>query len=143
MNRPSRRHRTGLKDAVRAAALVAAVMVLAGLAGCSKASHYRAHHDTESLAAVLYEEVKPGDTLDHIQELLGPGLPPQDREKLFAGARDLARKFPREYPGGVRTNDQWLGYPYGNGMVYLQFRDRRLINFEPAKFANVPGTVSP
>jgi len=98
----------------------------------SKARHYRKHMDAESLFAVLREEVRPGDSIQRVEALLGKGQVSRKHKWLVASVRAAAQRFPQTYQSGVETDDEFLGYCYGNTeAIFLQFRERRLINFDP------------
>jgi len=114
------------------------LMVSAIVVGCSKAKHYRAHHDAESLYATLHKDIKPGDSIERVEELLGIGEPPRNPEKLVAVTQKFAQRSPQSYPDGVRDGDVFLGYRGGNQTLYLQFREGRLINFNAKDFEQIP-----
>jgi len=118
--------------------IVFCLSTLVGLPGCSDDAHYRARHDAKSLFRVLHSQVKPGDTMQRVQELLGRGQPPEDPEKSLARARKFAERQPQSFPVGVRDDDRFLEYSAGNLGVILQFRDGRLINFDTNQFKQLP-----
>ncbi len=94
--------------------------------------------DAESLFAVLHKQVKLGDSIQRVQELLGQGQPPRNPEKNLATAKKKATRYPQHYPDGAKDGDQFLVYVYGNLVVDLQFRDGRLINFNPKEYETLP-----
>lgn len=121
-----------------AVGVVTCFIVSGTVVGCSKAKHYRAHHDAESLYATLHKEIKPCDSVRRVGELLGEGLPARNPERLVAVTQKFAQRSPQSYPEGVRDDDMFLGYQGGSGTLYLQFRAGRLINFNPRDFEKVP-----
>ena len=112
--------------------MTAAAMVV--LCGCSTARHYQSHGDAKSLFATLHRQIKPGDSIERVRELLGPGTLSSDPSKSVARAQRMAQRFPEEYPAGVRVDDVFLGYDCGQTTLDLQFRSGQLINFKPERF---------
>jgi hypothetical protein len=97
--------------------------------GCDSRSHYRRYRDGKSLYAILHNEIKPGDSIERVQELLGSGEPPSQPERILSAMKKLCLKHPDGCPDGVQENDIFIGYPIRDGgTLYLQFRDGRLVN---------------
>lgn len=111
---------------------------------CDKARHYRAHQDIESLCVALYTQVKPGDSLSRVQALLGDGTAATNREKFVRVMNAVTNKNPQAYSDGIEDQDQFIGFT-GRGQpemtVFLQFRNGRLINFQPSDFEKVPRVI--
>jgi hypothetical protein len=117
----------------------ALLFALTALAGCSAAAHYRSRKDRESLLKVLREEVSPGDSLEEVQSLLGPGAVLSNPEDHRQTLRELADRSPERYPDGIEESDEFLVYPTRVGWVeVLQFRNGRLINFNPRQYEEAP-----
>jgi hypothetical protein len=117
-----------------AVAGIALVLIGAGvLYQTSAVLHYRIRHDGKSLYRVLCTRFKPGDSCGKVNSLLGSGKEPSEayRNRLL----EAVHKCPEFYPDGVLPTDVFLNYPYdGSCWMSLQFRDRRLVNHEPAQF---------
>ncbi len=118
------------------AALLGFVSFALPAGGCSESpdQHYRKHHDGKSLYEVLYKQVKPGDSIEKVQGLLGPGEPAESRARR--AIEKFAQKTPDRYPDGYRETDTLLDYPMDGGSAILQFRDGRLINHNPEDCAH-------
>ena len=145
MNTQSNRHRTAIGVVPFAIGIAVCLIVSATVSGCSKAGPHPTPQDAKSLFATLHAQIKPGDSIQRVQELLGQGEPPQNREKFIAVVKKFAERLPQDYPAGVRDDDEFLRYSYQNLTVHLQFRAGRLLNFDPQKFEKVPDlqTMSP
>lgn len=106
-------------------------------------SDYRQQRDAEWLYAVLHEDVKAGDSIERVQELLGKGQAADEPDRLLEATRKLAEMHPVGYPDGVQEGDVFLGYPIGKrSILYLQFRNGKLVNHIPDHFAEYePATV--
>ena len=141
MKTQSKRRRIGAGTSLIAVGIAVCLIASATVSGCSKAGHYRVHQDAKSLFATLHKEIKPGDSFQRVEELLGKGEPPQNREKLIAAVKKFAQRLPQSYPDGVRDDDVFLDYRAGNMTVSLQFREGRLINLNPKDFEKVPELV--
>jgi len=101
----------------------------------SKARHYRKHMDAESLFATLHNEIRAGDSIQRVETLLGKRQISRSHERLLIMARNKAQLSPRKHPSGVRNDDEFVGFCYGNtAAIFLQFREGRLINFDPEGF---------
>ncbi len=91
--------------------------------------------------AVLHEQIKPGNTLEHVENLLGKGTPPKDQAKLVRVLQKMAQVRPQGYPEGIQENDPFAGFSFNgshSSIVYLQFRNGKLINFDPKEFSKAP-----
>lgn len=109
------------------------VILLVFAGGCSHAAHYRTYRDGKSLYAVLHESVAPGDTIEKVEELLGLGR--EANHVTLMAAEKLAREHPAAYPDGFEKGDRIIGYPIENtGVLNLQFRRGKLVNYSPAHF---------
>ena len=141
MNAQPGMHRGGTRRRPIGARLMTWVCLLALAAGCSPAKHYRKYHDVKSLCAVLSQQVKSGDSMEHVQSLLGPGVILSGAERDLAAAHylQLARGRPQVFRDGIVGDDVFLGYNSDASALALQFRNGRLINFDPKRFETVPG----
>ena len=102
-------------------------------------NQYRSSQAAEDLRAALRDEVRNGASLEHVQQLLGPGREAvgEDQQRLVSIARQLAQRV-KTYPEGIHDNDRFVGYPTTDDTtLYLQFRDDKLINFNHQDFAHV------
>ena len=135
--------RAGARRTPSAPVFFLCAVLAAGTSGCSPAAHYRENHDAKSLCAVLSRQVKRGDTMERIQTLLGvqavEGEPRQRAARQFVAA---TQRRPKEYPDGVMGDDVFVGCPTGGAVLFLQFRQGKLINFDPGKFKTVPPSVA-
>lgn len=101
----------------------------------SPAAHFRLYQDVNSLAEVLQHSLREGDSVAKIESLLGPGNSDETGRILTASAA-IITKNPAALPAGLEQNDEFLGYKSGSSSwVYLQLREGRLINFNPADYA--------
>jgi len=138
MNTPSSHH--GVDVGVLIIAICLLVSVVAS--GCSKTADSQAQSDAKSLFAALHNEVKPGDTIERVQAILGRGVSRPNSEKRFAARQEMAKRYPQSYPDGVQKDDVFVRYTFGDNVgVALQFREGRLINFDPKQFEKVPKFV--
>ena len=117
-------------------ALVGVTLAAAGfglLYGKSAVVHYRIRHDGNSLYRVLCTRLQPGDSRRKVTRLLGLGTELQElsRSRLL----EAAKKRPEYFPDGALATDVFLNYPCGGPRwSCLQFRDEKLVNFQPAPF---------
>ena len=92
----------------------------------------------QSLNHVLATRVENGDSVVQLRSLLGHADLPTGRQRdlLLKAARDFASQSRDEYADGVLPGDGFLGYKVGTDgtVMYLQFRDDRLVNFHPHVF---------
>ncbi|MCH8333133.1 hypothetical protein IIC65_04310 [Candidatus Sumerlaeota bacterium] len=121
---------------MKIAPMLALTMTGLLLMGCDAAAHYRKYGDGKSLDKALHTRIKKGESIARVQDLLGPGLPARDPERH----RDLVRRFierdSESFPDGVSDDDFFLAYRMGaKATKILQFRDDKLINFDPAHYA--------
>ena len=116
------------------------VFLLALASGCSPAKHYRKYHDVKSLCAVLSRQVKSGDSIERVKDLLGPGavLSGESRDRAANHYAQLTRQRPQVFPDGVVGDDVFVGYDSDAAALALQFRNGRLVNFDPKRFETVP-----
>ena len=118
---------------MRRTAMTAVVII--SLMALAYAAVLIAHHKTihEKLAAY----VRLGQSVEHVQAILGKGvLLTQDdnRERLHQPIQ-LTRANREHFPDGVNVEDVFLFYEItSNEELYLQFRDNRLINFDPSYY---------
>src|SRR5438128_947362 len=113
------------------------VTVLAFLVGCTTADKYRSSGRSEDLRGALNQEVTDGASIGRVQQLLGPGWEVRDDEqrRLVLVTRQIASRT-NTYPAGTQDDDRFVGYPSKDGgTLYLQFRNGKLINFNPDDFA--------
>jgi hypothetical protein len=112
------------------------------VSGCSNnegaGTHYQQKKDVESLYAVLYSQVKNGCSIDEVHQLLGQEDPSMS-ERGNSAVKKLAEKTPRNFPDGFQANDHVLAYSTNEGfIVFLQFRNGQLINYNPDEFSKKP-----
>lgn len=124
------------------------IVVILGLIGLAlsilyvnPALHYRLGGSQNALDQSLSRQVRPGDTFERVQELLG-------RPDTGAAVQATGEKLVREslsrgldIPDGLESGDRFALWRAGQFSTYLQFRDGRLVNFNPADYAE-PWTVS-
>ncbi|MDD5708262.1 MAG: hypothetical protein PHR35_20280 [Kiritimatiellae bacterium] len=107
---------------------------LVGITGCSTTAHYRRCHDGKSLYKVAYRQLQNGDSYEKVVGLLGPGTPATERQRHVKSV--VTRKHPESYPDGVTERDVIIFYPIDRlTSIDFQFRDERLINFDPKNFS--------
>ena len=123
------------------AGCVVAGLVMAG-SGCSSAAHFRAHRDGPSLYAVMHDSVREGDSLAKVERLLGRGLEDGQKEALKV-SKGFAAKDPAKWPDGVNDDDWMVGFRFGElSTLWLQFRDGKLVNHNPADYAKCEPMVN-
>ncbi len=106
------------------------------------ALRYRRDHDEVSFRAVLHGRIANGDTIERVEAFLGPGKVKSD-PKVRRSAATIAMQSPEEYPQGVDEGDEFRGYQTGPGVsTILQFRGRRLVNFDPRNYAGPSAPVT-
>jgi hypothetical protein len=124
----------------RALPLLSIALCLTACATHSKA--YRQTLNAEQLRLALLHEIKPGDRIEHVREILGPGKPVTDKRRqsvfdfYYKAQKKLGAEF-REAPDGIAATDVLLYYPFnrdGCSGIFLQFRYGRLINFNRNDF---------
>ena len=117
--------------------LSCAILMVVFLAGCAKTARAPATMGPAEIRQTLHDEIKPGDSVAKVRALLGRGIDPleKDRQRHLAVSRDLASRSP-SFPDGVQDDDNFVGYRCNEeGFCYLQFRNGKLINFNPSGFA--------
>ena len=58
-----------------------------------------------------------------------------EQRRLVSVTRQMAQRT-NSYPSGTRDDDRFIGYASKeSGTLWVQFRDNKLINFNPADFA--------
>ena len=97
---------------------------------------YRYTGSGKWLYSTLYHGVQNGDTIEQVENLLGPGKKANAElnGRLYSVTKKFAAKNPSGYPDGCEENDEFLGFRLLGGELYLQFRNGVLINFDPAEF---------
>jgi hypothetical protein len=117
-----------------AGACITALML--GCAALTPSQHYREYKDGAAIYAVMREEVRNGDSLDKIWELLGTNV--YDSVTHRKGTQAAALATPAEFPDGIRETDMVLFYPYDDrGLATLIFRDNKLINHNPERYPSL------
>jgi len=115
--------------------LVSGTVLFALFVVLNPALRYRWRHDGASLYKVLYNQLKDGDSREEVERLLGLGTPAANPARLLSANREFARRRPASYPDGAKDGDTFLGHRVGGGsMLYLEFRDGRLVNHIPSDF---------
>ena len=106
--------------------------------------HYRMFTDGESLYAVLHDEMRAGDSLTHVQRRLGKGRHLTEFEKKeYRSVIPELTQMGEFFPHGVEKSDHFIAYViYEDVEVILQFRENRLINFNPKEYSNYTPFVS-
>ena len=109
----------------------AVTIVLAVVAtGCTSAARYRCFQDEKALFAVMHKEIQNGDPYEEVSRLLGPGVPAQER--MYIATKGLAEKYPDHFPDGFKDTDTVMTFPGG---FNFEFRDGKLINHDPSRYA--------
>ena len=96
----------------------------------SPAAHFRKHGDSDSLWAVLKNDIRNGDPITKVEKLLGPGKR-NENPKYRAACIQMAATNPDTHPDGFDEGDELLGYRTGTLWIHLQVRDGHLVNFNP------------
>ena len=100
-----------------------------------EADHYQRFRDGKSLYTLLSGSIGRGNSLQDVEELLGPGIPlEEDVETFRESLRESAQSDPDSYPDGVYEADTFMAWSGSDEKVTLQFRNGHLINFFPEKF---------
>jgi hypothetical protein len=135
--------RAGARRTLIGSVFVICALLPAFTSGCSRAAHYRENHDAKSLCATLNRQVKPGDSMEKIEKLLDAHvLDGALRQQAARHYVNVTQSRPKEFPDGVVGDDVFVGCPAGDSMLFLQFRQGKLINFDPERFKTVPAAVS-
>lgn len=93
---------------------------------------YRYTGSGKWLYSTLKNGVKNGDTIEQVENLLGPGQ--KADAKIYSVSKKFAAINPSGYPEGCEEDDEFLGFRLPGEQLYLQFRNGVLINFDPAEF---------
>ena len=99
-----------------------------------EADHYQRFQDGKSLYAVLSGRIRRGDSLQEVEEQLGPAVPVEDMEAARTETQRNAAWNPDSFPDGVYDGDVFVAYPFENTILKLQFRNGTLVNHDPARF---------
>lgn len=119
------------------------LLVLVGLATVAlwpsaslDAENYRRFQDPQTLYSVLQSRVTRGNSIEEIEELIGPGVPlTEGVDEYRANIESLALRLPQQYPDGAHELDTFVSWAAGDGSVTLQFRNGWLVNHDPAQFS--------
>lgn len=106
--------------------------------GPVEAEHYQRFQDGKSLYALLGSRIDRGDSLQEVEQILGPGVALEeadDVEPLRDYLRREASLNPESFPDGVQPGDVFIRYPHGDESTTLQFRNGFLVNHDPTLFA--------
>lgn len=98
---------------------------------------YRRTGDPQSLDVALFRGVANGDTVEKIESLLGPGFVVTASDELARAVRARKQMISRGDPSmtsGYRDGDMFMEWKYGIATYQFQFRDGRIINFDPEEF---------
>lgn len=98
--------------------------------------HFRIFQDERSFNLVMSQHVSTATTQAEIYRILGTGtvITEQERQRLLKATRDFQQQTPAAYPDGTTDDDQFVGYDLGTFTTYLQFRNGRIVNFNPREF---------
>ena len=101
-------------------------------------AHFRLFHDESSFNRVLSQQDPSNLTVEKIESLLGRGTPiaEQRRLQLVQATRDFCQQTPDSYPDGADADDFFIGYDLGSHISHLQFRNGRIVNFNPREYDN-------
>jgi hypothetical protein len=94
-------------------------------------------HDLASFSRILAEKIRPGDSLNQVEALLGSGrrLTADERIKTAAAVRRWQKDQSEYYADSVQDQDIFLRWPMADECtLQLQFRDGRLINHVPESY---------
>ncbi|MEM9346045.1 MAG: hypothetical protein AAGB26_05460 [Planctomycetota bacterium] len=111
-------------------------MLLILCTGCATHSeNYRRTGSPEPLRLAMLHEIEPGFSIEQVQSRLGLGeaVGKQQRGPL----NRMVQKYPDDFPDGIEVDDLFFAYSYSeNCSDVLQFRNNRLINFDPSFYEN-------
>lgn len=106
----------------------------------SAGSRYQRTGSQADLREAFATDIRPGDTYAQVAERIGPG------EVLPAGSVEKLLRWQEEgrIPAGYhQKGDQFVQYASDGPIVYgLEFRDGKLIHFDPERFSK-PGNNIP
>jgi hypothetical protein len=115
--------------------VVTLAVVMALPSASVEADHYQRFRDGKSLYTLLSSSIGRGNSLQDVEELLGPGSPMEAGvEDYRESLRETARSAPDSYPDGVFEADTFMSWPGSDRKVTLQFRSGYLVNFSPEQF---------
>lgn len=110
----------------------------------SAEQRYKRNQDGTTLEYILSTKVSPGDSLDKVIALIGPGrrFPDGYVEKMLQW--QAGPQFsPTAYPDGIEKDDVFIGYNAKPGPGYpLQFRDGQIVNFAPNDYIGPDDTFA-
>ena len=116
--------------------LVLVAVIAVGLAAYIAYEHWHASKYPRLHAyRILHRSIRVGDSIDKVQRLL-PGSLVADAKETSLFRKMISRWPLAQAPEGYKPDDFLLVYKVENGMVFLQFRDDVLINYDPDEFAN-------
>lgn len=127
------------------ALLISSLLLLAS--GCSNkdpGSHYRRHHDGESLYVLLSRHIKAGDSYSKVSNLLGNSQVSPNTDKFKKAMVEWSQQYPAKYPDGLEDEDVFYDYPIEKKPLFkprrtvvvlsLQFRKGLLVNHMPEDY---------
>lgn len=102
----------------------------------SPSAKYKRQKDEVSLRYLLATEVKPGHSRQQVCDLLGEGRPDDGSQLRKLLKYQAAVHFDKRlFPDGIEETDEIIFYTALPAGAYdLQFRDGRLVNFNPGVF---------
>jgi hypothetical protein len=92
---------------------------------------YAATHPLEIAWSTMHTTIRNGDSIDDLQRHFGPGRilePDEVPEWLLGNAHG--------WPDGFRDGDQFCQWDIEDSTLHFQFREGRLINHNPADYAD-------
>lgn len=100
-----------------------------------EADHYQRFHDGKSLYVLLKSRIRNENSLQDVEELLGPATIVTDNvDELRNEFRELAQTQPDYVPDGVENEDTFITYPIGDEQVTLQLRNGFIVNHRPGQY---------
>ncbi len=101
---------------------------------------YRNAPSGVTLFPILHDLVRPGDSVERVQQLLGPG---HDDPSAFEPISRFAQKHPQEFADGMQATDRLVRYCVDkDSFTYLQFREGRLVNFHAEEYSHYEPSYS-
>lgn len=124
------------------------VTIFCSLIGCASDSTHQGKNypnDRQSMSFALALEIKPGDSLERVQEILGPGTIQvgSDQSRCVSAVQAWQRDEPALYPSGAKSTDMFVIWNAPGCDQMLQFRNGRLINHSPDSYLASAGLPSP
>jgi len=93
---------------------------------------YRRILTGQAFGHVVHKELQAGDSIDKVSGVLGPGVRYRKPVmRLHEIVTVICEKNPDRRPDGVQDTDIFILYPTKRNLAYLQFRDDKLINYDP------------